>query len=143
MSHRFRIAIVDDSPRIDVLCDELSLLGNIAERFCDIDSVAEQLRSFRPDALVLDCMMPIMMDVDGSEGGCLSGILLYEQVLHKATLGVPVVLLTALNPYTSLAAEAERRMLVYDEYRGLIGKPCDAEDVLAVLEPSSCEQETS
>ncbi|GMA94629.1 DNA-binding response regulator [Pseudolysinimonas kribbensis] len=81
-----RVLVVDDDPAVrDVVCDYLDAAGLIVDRAADGFSAVEAVRRTRPDAIVLDRMLP---GIDGLE--------VYRRL--RAEVGpIPVVMLSALG----------------------------------------------
>ncbi|MFX3631974.1 MAG: response regulator transcription factor [Candidatus Pristimantibacillus sp.] len=84
-----KILIVDDEPSISMLIEfNLKLAGFDVRCVADGEAVFDILKSFRPDLIVLDLMLPKM-----------DGIQVCRE-LRKQNNAVPIVMLTALQDIT-------------------------------------------
>lgn len=115
------IAVVDDDPAIRaLLCTELELAGHDATAYADGAEALTGLTGWRPDAIVLDVMMP------GVSGW---------QVLAAVRAGrdpdVPVVLLSARDLPDDVRRGYELGASV------VLPKPYDADKLLVLLETLS------
>jgi DNA-binding response OmpR family regulator len=81
-----RVLVVDDDPAVrDVVCDYLDAAGLIVDRAADGFAAVDAVRRARPDAIVLDRMLP---GIDGLE--------VYRRL--RAEVGsIPVIMLSALG----------------------------------------------
>ncbi|MCU6709880.1 response regulator transcription factor [Paenibacillus sp. J5C_2022] len=90
---RKKILVVDDEPSISMLIDfNLKLAGYDVRCVDDGEAVFDMLRSFRPDLIVLDLMLPKM-----------DGIQVCRE-LRKQNNAVPIIMLTALQDVTDKIA---------------------------------------
>jgi DNA-binding response OmpR family regulator len=81
-----RVLVVDDDPAVrDVVCDYLDAAGLIVDRASDGFAAVDAVRRARPDAIVLDRMLP---GIDGLE--------VYRRLRAEAG-PIPVVMLSALG----------------------------------------------
>jgi two-component system alkaline phosphatase synthesis response regulator PhoP len=81
-----KILVVDDEPSISMLIDfNLKLVGYEVQCVYDGEAVFDAIRSFRPDLIVLDLMLPKM-----------DGIQVCRELRKQNNL-VPIVMLTALQ----------------------------------------------
>lgn len=81
-----RVLVVDDDPAVrDVVCDYLDAAGLIVDRAGDGFAAVAAVRRTRPDAIVLDRMLP---GIDGLE--------VYRRVRHEHG-AIPVLMLSALG----------------------------------------------
>ncbi|MFD2613656.1 response regulator transcription factor [Paenibacillus gansuensis] len=81
-----KILVVDDEPSISMLIDfNLKLVGYDVQCVYDGEAVFEAIRSFRPDLIVLDLMLPKM-----------DGIQVCRELRSRNNL-VPIIMLTALQ----------------------------------------------
>lgn len=84
-----KILVVDDEPSISRLIEfNLKLAGYDVKCVGDGEAVFEMIRSFRPDLIVLDLMLPKM-----------DGIQVCRE-LRKQNNAVPIIMLTALQEVT-------------------------------------------
>ncbi|MFD0961694.1 response regulator [Paenibacillus chungangensis] len=90
---RKKILVVDDEPSISMLIDfNLKLAGYDVKCVDDGEAVFDMLRTFRPDLIVLDLMLPKM-----------DGIQVCRE-LRKQNNAVPIIMLTALQDVTDKIA---------------------------------------
>jgi len=90
---RNKILVVDDEPSISMLIEfNLKLAGYDVKCVSDGEAVFDILKTFRPDLIVLDLMLPKM-----------DGIQVCRE-LRKQSNAVPIVMLTALQDITDKIA---------------------------------------
>lgn len=90
---RKKILVVDDEPSIAMLIEfNLKLSGYDVLTVSDGEAVFDMLRTFRPDLIVLDLMLPKM-----------DGIQVCRE-LRKQNNAVPIIMLTALQDVTDKIA---------------------------------------
>ena len=114
-----RVLVVDDDPTIrELLSLELGCAGHDVELAADGSAGLEVIRRDRPDALVLDVMMPSVSGWD----------VLTDLRADDAYADLPIVLLSARDlPDDVRHGYALGASLV-------ISKPCDSEQLVSLLE---------
>lgn len=114
-----RVLVIDDDPIIrDLLSLELDVAGHEVSLASDGEAGLEVLRRDRPDALVLDVMMPTLNGWD----------VLQELRADTDFDGVPIVLLSARDvPDDVRHGYALGASLV-------MSKPCDGQQLVSLLE---------
>ena len=109
-----RILVVDDEPPLrEVLREALAEEGYAVEAAPDGAAALRRAEQWRPDAIVLDLMMPVM---DG-------WTFLKERAFHPGLSHIPVVVLSA-------APQASVRRVLDLGAAAWLGKPFDLEEVL-------------
>jgi two-component system alkaline phosphatase synthesis response regulator PhoP len=114
-----RVLVIDDEPDILLLCRvNLEHAGHETIEATDGERGLALLREQRPDAVVLDLMLPT---IDGFD-------VLRTLELERAIMDVPIVVLTAK------AGELDRRMSLEIGADEFIPKPFSPESLLDVLD---------
>ena len=115
---RLRILVADDDR--DTVITLTALLGHEGHETRGIDralDVEPAVRSFEPDAVLLDIAMPMK---DGYE---------IARSLHRE-LGLAVPLLVAVTAYSRRSDKALAQQAGFHHH---VGKPYDTEEILAIL----------
>jgi hypothetical protein len=92
------------------------------------------LAQFRPDAILLDLMIPpVGLPSNDCGGGFTTGAYIYEKMIHDAAVGVPFAVFSSALLTAPLIKDALRRMERFPEYRGVISKGCNPEEVIELV----------
>jgi DNA-binding response OmpR family regulator len=113
-----RVLVVEDDPDVRaVLCRILEMEGYRVESLADGGDAVARVKADRPDAIVLDVMLPGMNGMDVCQ----------ELKFHRETNLIPILMLTALSDRES------RRKGLWVGANAYLTKPFDAADMLRAL----------
>lgn len=130
-----RILVLDDDVRdMPQICDGIAQLGPEVRQVSDWKELPTVLSQFKPEAILLDLMIPpVGLPSNECGGGFTTGAYIYEKVIHDAAPGVPVAVFSSAFLETAIMKQALKRMEQFPEYRGAISKGCDLEEVIALV----------
>ncbi|MBE9505902.1 MAG: response regulator [Chloroflexi bacterium] len=132
-----RLLLVDEDERsMPMFVAELELLGHRVATARDPAELKKHMSDFDFDGIILDLMMPTSDQIpeDESEFGYQAGVYLYEKYMAVEHSDVPFVVLTAVDPNTSVYARAIATLDRYSGFRGALRKPQDASAVVDRLQ---------
>ena len=128
------LVIDEDTTHVPHIIDEFRQLENEVVQLTDWQGVQTRLGNFRPDALLLDLMMPPNgLPLDECNAGFTTGAYVYKTELHKLFVGIPFALFSAAYLDAGVIRQADEDLKQFAEYRGLIAKGEDAEDIIRKL----------
>lgn len=130
-----RILILDDDLRnMPAICDEIAQSGHEVRLVSDWNELPTVLLQFKPDAILLDLMIPpVGLPADECGGGFTTGAYIYEKLIHNAAIGVPVAVFSSAYLETPTMKHALKRLEQFPEYRGAISKGCNTEEVIELV----------
>lgn len=116
------ILVVDDTRSIrEIVAFMLRGRGYEVEEAADGEEARSKIKSFKPDLIVLDAMLPKVTGFD----------LCAELKADKATQGLPILMLTAITKDTGKSDEYWREKSQADEF---MSKPFKATELVARIE---------
>jgi CheY-like chemotaxis protein len=129
------LLVDDDTDNMSHFADELEVLGHLVVHARNVPELRAALADLHFDGIIIDLMMPGLDEVPDSEtqSGYLAGVYLYERYVAGEQASAPFVVLTAVSSDTTVFASAARRLSAFPSFRGIIGKPVLADDVIRAL----------
>jgi CheY-like chemotaxis protein len=130
-----RILVVDED-NLDVphICDEIRQSGHQVLQVADWKQLSAVVPDFKPDAILLDLMIPaIGLPSNECGGGFTTGAYIYEKMLHDLTPGVPFAVFSSAFLETSIIKQALKRLEQFPEYKGTISKGCNPEEIIQLI----------
>lgn len=131
-----RILVVDEDVRdVPHICDELKQFGHNVRQVTDWESLRGVIADFKPDAMLVDLMIPpIGLPSDECGGGFTTGAYIYEKIIHDAAPSIPVAVFSSAFLETPIIKHALQRMQQFPEYKGVIPKGCNPEELIDLLQ---------
>jgi CheY-like chemotaxis protein len=134
---KLKILIYDEdtySGTIEEFCERLERLGETAEQVTDWNRLPDRIREFKPDALLIDLMIPALgLPSDECGDGYTTGAYVYRSKARDIGHQIPFAVFTAADIKTTRIRKAIDSLKSLPEYRGTFQKGEDAEVVLAAL----------
>jgi CheY-like chemotaxis protein len=130
-----RILVLDEDSRdVPHICDEIAQSGHKVQQVTDWKDVQTVLHQFKPDALLIDLMIPAVgLPSNECGGGFTTGAYIYETMTHDSAPGIPFAVFSSAFLETTLIKDALKRMEKFPEYRGVLSKECNPDEVIALL----------
>lgn len=132
-----RILILDedtDSGLISEFCEQLQNQKQSVKQISDWQNIPEAVVEFKPDALLIDLMIPYLGLPENECGrGYTTGAYIYREMLKPLLPNVPFCIFTAADTKTPRISKAIDSMKDLPEYRGTFEKGENAGVVVAAL----------
>lgn len=124
----------EDERQIPQTCDVLKQLGHQVKHLTKWEKLKEELQNFKPEGLVLDLMLPaINLPSEECGGGYTTGAYVYKTIIHEILPGIPFVVYSATDLGLHKIREAISELEKFNEYRGVLAKGCDEEEIIETL----------
>jgi CheY-like chemotaxis protein len=126
-----RLVIIDeDEIAIPHVVDELRQGGHDVVQVSKWADAPDVIRSFKPDGIALDLMIPpIDLPVEECNGGFSTGRYLYERILHPVASGIPFVIYSAAFPRSEMVKDVCEALRSFAEFRGFVSKASDVDEL--------------
>jgi CheY-like chemotaxis protein len=130
-----RILVLDEDVRdVPHICDEIAQTGHEVRQVSDWKELSDVLAQFKPNAILIDLMIPAVgLPSNECGGGFTTGAYLYDRIIHGAAPGVPVAVFSSAFLETPIIKQALKRMEQFPEFRGVISKGCNPDEVIALF----------
>ncbi len=131
-----KVLILDEDDRqMPQTCDLIEQQGHEVCQVKDWRELESTIREFKPDAFVIDLMIPALgLPIDECSGGYTTGAYLYINVVRKLSPKSPFVVFSASCLDIPLMKTAIKKLKKYSEFRGVLSKGQDEERIVVALE---------
>jgi len=131
-----KLLLVDeDEEEMPQLVDELRLEGHEVQQALNCEQLESAMVGMVFDGLILDLMMPAIDGIppDKSDFGYTAGVYLYESAIAPRWPNVPFIVVSAVDPETSVFKRAIERLRKHSGFRGHVEKPPEVERIIQLL----------
>ena len=130
-----RILVIDEDTRsVPHICDEMRQLGHQIEQVTGWEDLAGVITRFRPEAIILDLMMPaVKLPRAECGGGYTTGAYIYAKFVQPIAPNVPFVVFSSAFFESTVIKHALQQLAKYREFRRAFSKGDEVEDILAAL----------
>jgi CheY-like chemotaxis protein len=132
-----KILILDedtDSGIMRAFCERLESMGESTKQVTTWEGLKEAVDEFKPDALLIDLMIPPLGLLESDcGGGYTTGAHIYRTFLRPLLPNIPFCVFTAADTRTARISKAIDQLKILPEYRGTIEKGEDVEVILGAL----------